>query len=31
MKEIKNGEVIQEAFDMDELDEMLEDELVNAC
>lgn len=26
MKEIKNGEVIQEAFDMDELDEMLEDE-----
>lgn len=29
MKEIKNGEVIQEAFDMDELDEMLEDEEVN--
>lgn len=28
MKEIKNGEVIQEAFDMDELDEMLEDEEV---
>lgn len=26
MKEIKNGEVIQEASDMDELDEMLEDE-----
>ena len=28
MKEIKNGEVIQEAFDMDELDEMLENEEV---
>lgn len=28
MKEIKNGEVIQEAFDMGELDEMLEDEEV---
>ena len=28
MKEIKNGEVIQEAFDIDELDEMLEDEEV---
>lgn len=28
MKEIKNGEVIQEEFDMDELDEMLEDEEV---
>lgn len=26
MKEIKNGEVVQEVFDMDELDEMLEDE-----
>lgn len=26
MKEIKNGEVIEEVFDMDELDEMLEDE-----
>lgn len=28
MKEIKNGEVIQEEFDMDELDEILEDEEV---
>ena len=26
MKEIKNGEVTEEVFDMDELDEMLEDE-----
>ena len=26
MKEIKNGEVAEEVFDMDELDEMLEDE-----
>lgn len=28
MKEIKNGEVTEEVFDMDELDEMLEDEEV---